>query len=287
MVIRPRRSVLYVPATNARALEKLPGLPCDAAIIDLEDAVAPEQKAAARAALSALPRFPRDLAVRVNAPGTGWHDADLDAAVAARPHAVLVPKADSAAMLAAVRGAIDARGGEAIRLWAMIETPAAVLALGQLSAFAADPSSRMDCFVVGTNDLAKEMRLREPGRRAALRPLLVLAVAAARAAGADIVDGVFNAHADAAGLAAECAEGAALGFDGKSLIHPAQIGPANAAFSPTAGEIAAARAIVDAFARPENAGRGVIALDGRMVERLHLAEAGRTLALAALVPPTE
>lgn len=282
MTNRPRRSVLYVPAVNARALAKLPGLDADAVIIDCEDSVASEMKAAARAALAALPKPSGDLVIRVNAPVTEWFADDMAAAIAAAPHAILVPKVDHPSDL---RAAVDVlkEGDELgpLRLWAMIETPKAILNIREIAEYAANPGNRTDCFVLGTNDLAKDLGLR--GRsRDILRPALLQVLVAARAAGLDLIDGVFNDFADAGGFAAECADGAAMGFDGKTLIHPVQIAGANAAFSPMADEIAAAQAIVAAFARPENAGMGVISLDGKMVERLHLAQAERLLARAAL-----
>ena len=277
---RPRRSVLYVPAVNTRALAKLPALGADAVIVDCEDAVAPESKAEARAALATLPRPRGELVIRVNGPATEWFADDMAAAIGARPDAILVPKVDHPADL---RAAVDgfAELDEPPRLWAMIETPKAILNIREIAEFCANPGNRTDCFVLGTNDLAKDLGLRGPARRI-LRPTLLQVLIAARAAGLDLIDGVYNDFSDAAGFAAECADGAALGFDGKSLIHPTQIEAANAAFSPTAAEAALARAVAAAFALPENAGRGVIALGGKMIERLHLAQAERLLARASL-----
>lgn len=278
--VRPRRSVLYAPAVNAKALAKLPTLGCDAVIVDCEDSVAPDIKAKARAALAALPRPAGELIIRVNGPATEWFGPDMDAALAARPDAILVPKVDAPADL---RRAVDrlADVDDPPRLWAMIETAKSILNIREIAEFAANPGNRTDCFVLGTNDLAKELGLRGPARDI-LRPAFLQVMLAARAAGLDLIDGVFNDFSDDAGFAAECADGAAFGLDGKSLIHPGQIAAANAAFSPSPDEVASAESIVAAFARPENAGRGVISLDGKMVERLHLIQAERLLARAGM-----
>lgn len=285
---RPRRSVLYVPAVNARALAKLPTLDADAVIVDCEDSVAPEKKAEARAALASLPRPKGDLVIRVNAPSTPWFADDMAAALAAAPHAILVPKVDHPSELrAAVDLLKEADELGPLRLWAMIETPKAILNIREIAEYAANPGNRTDCFVLGTNDLAKDLGLRGHAREI-LRPIVLQVLLAARAAGLDVLDGVFNDFNDAEGFAVECADGAAMGFDGKTLIHPAQIGAANAAFSPSPEEIAAARAIVAAFALPGNDASGVISLNGRMVERLHLAQAERLLArLPVSSPATE
>jgi len=271
--MRPCRSALYLPASNARAIEKARGLPCDAVILDLEDAVAPEAKADARATAVAAFRaggFGGRLTVlRVNGAETPWGADDLAAARDLPVDAVLVPKIRAAEEVAQVRAAL---AGPA--LWVMIET---CRAIGNLQAIA-DAAGPGGALVLGTNDLALEMRC---AGRAALAPVLTLAVAAARAAGILVLDGVRNDFSDLDAFADEAREGRALGFDGKTLIHPAQIDPCNAAFSPSASEVAAARAVVAAFALAENAGKGAIRLDGRMIERLHLAEAERTLSLAA------
>lgn len=271
--IRPCRSALYLPASNPRAIEKARGLPCDAVILDLEDAVAPEAKADARAAAVeafAAGGFGDRLAVlRVNGLDTEWGAPDLAAAAGLSIDAVLAPKVATAADVARYR---ERLGGPA--LWVMIETARSIANL-QAIADAVGPGG---AFVLGTNDLALEMRC---AGRAALMPVLTLAIAAARAAGLTVLDGVRNNFSDLAAFTAEAHEGRALGFDGKTLIHPAQIGPCNTAFTPSEEEVARARAVVDAFALPEHAGKGAIRLDGRMVERLHLAEAQRTLALFA------
>jgi citrate lyase subunit beta/citryl-CoA lyase len=279
--IRPRRSVLYMPADNARALEKARSLACDAVIIDLEDAVAPENKLAARAQAVAAVRAGgfggREVVIRVNGRDTPWGAEDLAAAVEAQPDAILVPKVNDAADLSTYNAALSG----APRLWAMIETCASVFQLDAIGRAAG--TTRLEAWVIGTNDLAKEMRCRPGAERAPLLPALALAVTAARAHGIAVIDGVFNDIGDAEGLARQCAHGADFGFDGKSLIHPGQIGPANAAFSPTAEEIAWARSVVAAFALRENADKGVVKVDGKMTERLHLAQAQRALAVAEAV----
>jgi citrate lyase subunit beta/citryl-CoA lyase len=272
-----RRSVLFMPASNPRAIAKAAGLPCDAVILDLEDAVAPEAKDAARAAAvaAAAEGFDgRACAVRVNALDTQWGRDDA-AALAGAPGvaAVVVPKVAAAADVLAVRAILGAEGPP---IWAMIETCGALLRLAEIVAVGAG----LELLIAGTNDLAKEMRCRPGVTRAPLVPALVQMVIAARSAGLVVLDGVCNAIGDEARLAAECAQGAMLGFDGKTLIHPGQIAAANAAFGPSAEELAWARGVVAAFAAPDAAGKGAIRLDGAMVERLHLAEAERLLALA-------
>lgn len=273
-----RRSVLFMPASNPRAMAKARDLPCDAVILDLEDAVAPDAKAAARdAALAAAGEGfgDRACAVRINALDTPWGRDDA-AAVAKAPGvaAVVVPKVGSAADLAAVRGGL---GEDGPPIWAMIETCGAILRLPEIVGAAA--ATRTELLIAGTNDLAKEMRCRVDAARTPLMPALTQLVIAARAAGLMVLDGVYNAFRDAEGFAAECAQGAMLGFDGKTLIHPVQVETANAAFEPSAEAIAWAERIVAAFAAPEAAGKGAVSLDGAMVERLHLAEAERVLAL--------
>jgi citrate lyase subunit beta/citryl-CoA lyase len=287
-IFRPRRSVLYVPATNDKALATLASLACDAVIIDLEDAVDPSQKAAARERLAAIlsgrPERRCEMVVRVNALASEWGADDLKAAMQCAPDAILLPKVDTARdVLEAGDLLDDAYAPEALELWAMIETPRAMLNIGAIAELGRDPSSRLTCFVAGTNDLAKETGVLAAPDRRYLLPWLMQMVLAARAGGFDLIDGVFNDFRDPESFARQCAEAAAMGFDGKSLIHPSQIGPANEAFSPSPEAVAEARAIRDAFALPENAGKGVIALNGRMVERLHLAQAEKTLAKAAAI----
>ena len=276
---RPRRSALYMPAANARAIEKARDLPCDVVILDLEDAVAPEAKALARDQAAAAVRQGgfgrREVVIRVNGLDTPWGLEDLAAAIEARPDAILVPKVSSGHDVRAY-GAVEAGG---VALWAMIETCAALFALDDI----ARAGAGLSALVVGTNDLAKEMRCRLSVERAALVGPLSLIVAAARAHGLVVLDGVFNDIADADGLARQCAQGLEFGFDGKTLIHPSQVEPANAAFSPTPEEIAWSQAVTAAFDSPENTVKGVIKVDGRMVERLHLAQARRVLAVAQAI----
>ncbi|MGY6644505.1 MAG: HpcH/HpaI aldolase/citrate lyase family protein [Salinarimonas sp.] len=285
MSIRPRRSALYMPGANSRALDKARSLDADALILDLEDSVAPQAKEGARETVCAMVAeraWPgRETVIRVNGPGSQWFEADFKAACAAGPDAILIPKVETACTLFDVAIRLrEADAAQHMRIWAMIETPGAILRIAEIAACAEDPATRLDCLVMGLNDLAKETRARlTPGRENML-PWLQTALIAARSYGLDILDGVCNAINDTEAFEAECRQGRDLGFDGKSLIHPAQIGPANAFFAPDPEEVAQARAILDAFAQPENAGKGVIALDGRMVERLHAQMAERVVALA-------
>ena len=276
MTIFRRRSALYMPASNARAIAKARTLDCDVVILDLEDAVAPDEKDAARGRVVETLRDggfgTRELVVRVNAPDTRWYADDIAALQAADMAAILVPKLSSTDDLTAIRALI---GDDGPPIWAMIETCAAILALPALTAAAA--TTRLTALIVGTNDLAKQMRCRLGADRVPLIPALTATIMAARAAGIVALDGVCNSLDDTSRFAAECAQGAMLGFDGKTLIHPSQIDTANAAFGPTEDEVAWARAIVAAFAQPEHADKGAIRLNGQMVERLHLAEAEATL----------
>lgn len=272
------RSALFLPASNPRAIAKARQLDSDAVILDLEDAVAPDAKAAARDAAVAAVREggfgDRLLIVRSNGLDTPWATDDLAALAEIRPAAVLIPKVDDVATLANARQAL----GPGIALWAMIETCRGILSLGALAGAAGELG--LTCLVAGTNDLAKDMRLRAPPAPEALRPLRVQIVVAARAAGLIALDGVCNAIDATDRLAAECAEGRRLGFDGKTLIHPSQIAAAHQGFGPNEAEIAWARTVVAAFAAPAHVGLGAIRLEGQMVERLHLAEAERVLAIA-------
>jgi citrate lyase subunit beta/citryl-CoA lyase len=287
MTIRPRRSVLYMPGSNARALEKAKTLPADCLILDLEDAVAPDAKTTARQqvadAVTAGGFGSREVIMRINGLDTTWGTDDLAAAVAARPDAILVPKVSSAAQLGAIgKHLTELRADQKIRVWAMMETPLAMLNAGTIAA-ARDATTRLAAFVMGTNDLAKETRAQIVPGRAPMLPWLMTCVAAARAHAIDILDGVYNNLSDADGFARECTEAHAMGFDGKTLIHPNQIAPCNAAFSPGADEIAQAKKIIAAFALPENKGKGVVQLDGRMVERMHADMAQRTVAIAQAI----
>jgi citrate lyase subunit beta/citryl-CoA lyase len=280
--ILPLRSVLFLPASNPRAIDKARGLTADAVILDLEDAVAPEAKHAAReaavAAVNAGGFRATTVVVRANALDTEWGAADLAALAASRADAVLVPKIATAGDVELYHAELAA-ARPAMRLWVMIETCRAIAELQRIADMATH--TRLAAMVVGTNDLALELRARPAVDRAGLAPYLALAVAAARASGIAVLDGVSNDFTDLERFAAECAQGRAFGFDGKSLIHPAQVEPCNAAFSPDGDEVACAKAIVAAFADPANAGKGAIRVEGRMVERLHLAEAERVLAMAA------
>jgi citrate lyase subunit beta / citryl-CoA lyase len=284
MTVRPRRSVLYIPGSNARAMEKARSLPADAIILDLEDAVAPDAKAQARdlivQALKQGSFGRREVLVRVNALDTAWWRDDL-AIAAAGPDAILVPKVSTAEQLCELgRHLVGVTSEARVRVWAMMETPLAMLNARDIAASARDGVSRLAGLVMGTNDLAKDTGARIVSGRAPMLPWLMTCVAAARAYGIDILDGVYNDIGNADGFAQECAQARELGFDGKTLIHPQQIAPCNEAFSPPPEEVASARKIIAAFDLPENANKGVIQIDGRMVERLHADMARRTVAIS-------
>ncbi len=284
MTIRPRRSALYMPGSNLRALEKARTLDADVVIFDLEDAVAPSQKETARAqvmaAITAGGYGRRELVIRINGLSTPWGRDDLMAAGDSGAHAVLLPKVASPGDITRAAHELNESGvSETLRLWAMMETPMAILSAESILRTAIDPMTRLDCLVMGTNDLAKDMRARLTRGRAGMLPLLALCVTAARAYGLDILDGVFGDLQDEVGLRAECEQGRDLGMDGKTLIHPGQLAAANEIFGPSAEEIAWARKVVDAFAQPAAKDAGVIALEGKMVERLHEVMARRTLAI--------
>jgi citrate lyase subunit beta / citryl-CoA lyase len=288
MNIRPRRSVLYMPGSNARAIEKARTLPADAVILDLEDSVAPDAKAAARQqvmdAVTAGSLGAREVIVRINGLDTQWWLDDLNAVAKAKPDAVLVPKVSSPDHLEDVaERLVDISADQKIRVWAMMETPLAMLNARDIAAAARDVETRLTAFVMGTNDLAKETRAKITPGRTAMLPWLMNCVAAARAFGLDIIDGVYNELADADGFARECSEAREMGFDGKTLIHPNQIAPCNAAFSPSAEEVVHAQKIIAAFDLPENRDKGVVQLEGRMVERLHAEMARRTVAIAQAI----
>ena len=282
--LRPRRSALYLPASNPKALAKARTLPADVVILDLEDAVAPENKVEARAmAVAAVAEGGfgrRELVIRANGLGTEWGAEDLAAAAAAGPDAVLVPKVSTPAQVRAYDAALAAAPAHT-RLWIMIETCACLPVLHDLAACAAD--TRLAGFVLGTNDLAKEMRARPGPKRTPFLPILTMTVAAARAHGLVVLDGVCNEFRDIDLFSAEARQGLEFGFDGKTLIHPDQIDPCNAVFSPDAAEIAWAETVEAAFALPENQGKGAIKVDGKMVELLHLDQARRVLAVAAAI----
>lgn len=283
--LRPRRSALYMPGSNQRALEKARTLDVDCLLLDLEDAVAPDAKDLARKqiveAVTAGGYGDREVVIRINGADTPWGEEDLAAAVVANPDAILVPKVNSPADLQLIAHKLTVLGAsDKVKLWAMMETPQAMLNAGAIGACGQDPAVRLACFVMGTNDLAKETRARLTPGRAAMMPWLMTCVAAARLGGIDILDGVFNAFQDEDGFAAECAQGAEMGMDGKTLIHPKQIGPCHAAFSPSGDEVAWARRINAEFDKPENASKGAIQVDGKMVERLHAEMGRRVIAIA-------
>jgi citrate lyase subunit beta/citryl-CoA lyase len=275
-----------MPGANAKALEKAKSLAADVLLLDLEDSVAPEAKADARAQVAAAVKAggygKREVIVRVNALATPWGPDDIAAAGAARPDGMLAPKVDSAEQVRALDAAMSASGfAPDASLWIMIETPRAILNLAEIAAAAR--GTRLSCFVMGLNDLAKETRARAGSNRAAFFTAMSLAVTAARAEGLTAIDGVYNDIADASGFEAECRQGLDFGFDGKTLIHPSQIETANAVFAPGAEEVDRARAVIAAFSLPENAGKGVIKVDGRMTELLHLEEAKRVVAVAEAI----
>jgi citrate lyase subunit beta/citryl-CoA lyase len=285
MNIRPRRSVLYMPGSNARALEKARTLAVDGVILDLEDAVAPDAKEAARQqvvdAVKAGGFGSREVFVRVNGIDTPWFAEDLRMVAQAAPDAILVPKIASRQQLDSIgTRLLDMHTAHRTRIWAMIETPLALFNVASIAAGAKDSESRLTGFVLGTNDLAKETRARIVPGRAPMVPWLMACVAAAHAYGIDVLDGVYNDLGNQQGFARECAEARDMGFDGKTLIHPSQIEPCNAAFSPTPAEVEEARKIIAAFDLPENRGKGVVKLDGRMVERMHADMARRIVTIA-------
>lgn len=284
MTIRPRRSVLYMPGSNQRAIEKGRSLPADVIILDLEDSVAPDQKEAARqqacAAVEAGGFGRREVVVRINGAETAWGAEDLRAVARVRPDAILVPKVSTKEDILRVEDAIDRAGADAaLRLWAMMETPRAVLDPAAIASAAERAGSRLAVFVMGTNDLAKETRARLVPGRAPMLPWLMACLAAARTYGIEIIDGVFNGLDDEAGFRAECIAGRDLGMDGKTLIHPKQIEPCNEVFSPSADELAWARKVIAAFDEPGNEGAGVLRVDGQMVERLHADMARRIVGI--------
>ena len=290
MTIRPRRSVLYMPGSNARALEKARTLDADSLILDLEDAVAPDVKELARQqicdAVAAGGYGHREVVIRINGLDTPWGHDDLAAAVKAKPDAILVPKVSKASDVFTVTGHMG-HADPAIKLWAMMETPLGMLKAGEIAATADDRGARLTAFVMGTNDLAKETGARLENGRSGMLAWLSICVAAACAHGLAIMDGVYNDFRDEEGLEAECLQGRDFGMDGKTLIHPGQIAAANRIFAPDEAEVAAARDVIAAFELPENAGKGAITLNGRMVERMHADMAAKTVALAEAISGRE
>jgi len=288
MTIRPRRSVLYMPGSNARAIEKARTLAVDGVILDLEDAVAPEAKEEARAQVAEAVKAGgfgnREVLVRINGIDTPWHAEDLSAAAHAAPDGVLVPKISHPDQLEMIgRRLLDMHIDHKVRVWAMIETPLAIFNILSIAEEARDSESRLTGLVMGTNDLAKETRARHVPGRAPMVSWLATCVLAARQHGIVILDGVYNDLGDAEGFARECAQARDMGFDGKTLIHPNQIAACNAAFSPSAEEVTQAQKIIAAFDLPENRDKGVVQVDGRMVERMHAEMARHTVAIAEAI----
>lgn len=287
--LRLRRSVLSVPAANARALAKSATLDADAIIFDLEDSVLPEKKAEARAALVAHFKEPGrsgacERVIRINPVSGAEGAADLEVVLACMPDAVLLPKvSEPQDVLTVAEWLSEAGADDGLRIWAMIETAASLLNLGAIAETGRTRGGRLDCFVVGLNDLRKETGIADMPGRPFLVPLLLQIVVAARASGLDVIDSVFNDFSDVEEFAAECRQGRLMGFDGKMLIHPAQIDAANAAYGISEAEAAEALAVVSAFAAPENAGKGAVNLRGRMVEKLHAEQAERLLAKVDLI----
>jgi citrate lyase subunit beta/citryl-CoA lyase len=284
-MIRPRRSVLFMPGSNARALDKAKNLPADGIILDIEDSVAPDAKTLAREqiekAVTAKEFGKRELIIRINNLESPWWRDDLAMASKAVPDGILVPKIANPEDITKIANALDElKAAPAIRVWAMIETPLAVLQAQQIAAQARDEKTRLAGFMMGPNDIALETRMRMMPGRAAMIPLFAHCIMAARAFGIEILDGPYNDINDVAGFSKECTQGRDMGFDGKTLIHPGQIDSANAIYTPPADEVQQARKIIAAFTLPENAGKGAIQMDGRMVERLHAEMARRTIAIA-------
>ncbi len=278
-LLRPRRSVLYMPGANERALEKAKGIDADALILDLEDAVAPDAKVEARERVCAAVRSGeyghRELAIRVNGIGTQWHEDDLAAAAQAGPDAVLVPKVNSAEEVRTLVAALERHGApEHTQLWAMIETPVAILHAEEI----ANAHERLTVFVMGTNDLVNDSHALHVPSRAPLVPSLTWALLAVRAAGKVVLDGVFNDVKNLEGFEAEARQGREMGFDGKTLVHPSQVEPANAAFGPSEQDVEDARGLIAAFEEAQAEGRGVATFKGKMVESLHVRDAQRILA---------
>ena len=284
-MIRPRRSLLFMPGSNARALEKARNLPADGLILDLEDSVAPDAKAHARdqiaQAVMAKGFGKREILIRTNGLDTPWWADDVAMAGAVEPDGILVPKVSTTEDLDKIGSRLKEIGaGGAVKVWAMIETARAVLDADKLAASARDPKTRLAGFVFGPNDISRETRIKMLPGRAAMIPMITHCVLAAHAHGLEMLDGPYSDIGNLDGFAAECAQGRDLGFDGKTLIHPSHIDACNAVFTPPAEEVAEARKIIAAFEKPENVSRGAIQLDGRMVERLHAEMARRTIAIA-------
>jgi citrate lyase subunit beta / citryl-CoA lyase len=284
-MIRPRRSLLFMPGSNARALEKARNLPADVLILDLEDSVAPDAKALARdqiaQAIAAKGFGKREIWVRTNSLDTPWWADDAAMAAQARPDGILVPKVSTVDDLLAIGDRLAAlKADSSVRVWAMIETARAVLDADKLAAASREAKTRLSGFVFGPNDIARETRIKMLPGRAAMIPMITHCILATRAHGLEIFDGPYSDFSNVEGFGHECAQARDLGFDGKTLIHPGQIEACNAILTPPAEEVAHARKIIAAFELPENASRGAIQLDGGMVERLHADMAKRTIAIA-------
>ncbi|MGM4920747.1 aldolase/citrate lyase family protein [Tardiphaga sp. 813_E8_N1_3] len=284
-MIRPRRSHLFMPGSNPRALEKARTVPADGIILDLEDAVAPDAKGTAREAiaqtLNAGGFGKREVIIRINALDSPWWIDDVTMAGKAKPDGILVPKISSVEDLSAVADRLSDIGADmSIKVWAMIETSRAILHAEELAAASRDSENRLAGFVFGPNDIARETRIRMMPGRAAMLPMITHCVLATRLHGLEILDGPYSNFSDTEGFIAEAEQGRDIGFDGKTLIHPSQIEACNKVFTPPADEVAQARRIIAAFEQPENASRGAIQLDGKMVERLHAEMAKRTIAIS-------
>ena len=280
---RPRRSVLYMPAANQRALEKAKDIPADALIFDLEDAVAPDSKELAREqacnAAASSDYGNRELTIRCNGLDTPWGREDILAAAEAAPSAVVIPKVDGPEYLAEVSEVLDEGGAPAAtEIWAMVETPAGILCVDQIAQF-----ERTAVLVMGTNDMAKELRASITQDRHALLPYLAMCLLAARAADVGILDGVYNDIKNEEGFEQVCRQGAEMGFDGKTLIHPSQVAPTNESFSPSLDELDFHQRVIEEFEAAQNEGRGVLTVDGKMIENLHVDEARRAIAMAEVI----
>jgi citrate lyase subunit beta/citryl-CoA lyase len=284
-MIRPRRSHLFMPGSNPRALEKARSVAADGIILDLEDAVAPDAKGTARDAIAqtlAAGGFgKREVIIRINALDSPWWIDDVTMAGKAKPDGILVPKISSVEDLSAVADRLSDIGADmSIKVWAMIETSRAILHAEELAAASRDSENRLAGFVFGPNDIARETRIRMMPGRAAMLPMITHCVLATRLHGLEILDGPYSNFSDTEGFIAEAEQGRDIGFDGKTLIHPSQIEACNKVFTPPDDEVAQARRIIAAFEQPENAKRGAIQLDGKMVERLHADMAKRTIAIS-------
>jgi citrate lyase subunit beta/citryl-CoA lyase len=280
---RPRRSVLYMPAANQRALEKAKEIDADALIFDLEDAVAPDSKEVAReqacAAASSAGYGTRELTIRCNGLDTPWGHDDILAAASAAPAAVVIPKVDGPEYLDEISNLLDSGGAPpSMQIWAMVETPVGILNVNQIA-----QHERMSVMVMGTNDMAKELRASITTDRQALLPHLATCLLSARAAGISILDGVFNDIKDESGFTSVCIQGAQMGFDGKTLIHPSQVPPTNEIFAPSLDELDFHQRVIQEFETAEKEGRGVLTVDGKMIENLHVDEARRVIAMAEAI----